>query len=481
MGLPNEILIFIIEATEPADIESFSTCCKLMYSLAKDRLEEHKKKKSLFSTILVEDYFLPFPQPIPSEKYGKPDTYLKPFFSDERNRLYPKSMVINLDRDEIRSEMIDYDGSHGARISAINRLYEFEHQLKPRMAEVQNIIALEVGGIEVEDWGKSVKAGHPVATFLLLLALLPSLEKFSLELFGNWDRAESANHSKIMRLMIEAAFGRKENGLSFGGRLSECTVEGNYCDDIVEVADLLPFLMMLPKMQRIQGNNLDIVEHSWPYTDGMSPVVDLDLHGVMDSVTISSYVRGIRELKRFRYHYDEFLVGGWEPREMVATLKQFAFRSLVHLDLTTHSTGTGIRFDSSTGIGSLRSFEVLETVRLHHIVLLREVQPADSADIVNSARRLFRGQKLINFLPSSIRIFQLDDAVKGRPKGKPVLDTFKGLPEHRPERLPNLELILLDAGDEINNQIETICKNSGVQMRLIKDNSPFPDLSKICA
>lgn len=60
MDLPNEILIAIIGVIEPDDIESFSTCCKLIHGLARQRLEEHEYKKSIYSTVLVSDSAPPF-------------------------------------------------------------------------------------------------------------------------------------------------------------------------------------------------------------------------------------------------------------------------------------------------------------------------------------------------------------------------------------------------------------------------------------
>ena len=499
--------MYIIDAIEPDDIETFSTCCKLMYSLTRHRIQEHKEKKSLFSKLFVEDYFLPFPKLLRDEKYGRPDTYLKEFFSDERNRLYPKDMVVGIVQDG-SSPIQQYGDVRTARTPAnYDEIYqgldEFEHQLKSKMTEVHSMINLEIGGIEAEDWDEHFKAGYPLATFLLLLALLPNLEQLKIEDFSLIGQTLSANYSKIARLMIEAALGQEENGLGFGGRLSKCTIECDCGEGVGE--SLLPFIMMLPRMQTVQGFSLAISNGSWPFTDAVSPVVDLDLQGAIDTVTLSNYVRGIRELKRFRYTYNGAPEVDWEPYGIVATLTQSASRSLVHLDLTTSGAFEMDWWsDTAPGIGSLRSFEVLETVRLHYILLFEEVQTIDSAAKVYSAeilgdlfnkslvikqilidnslvkeqtlndKSLFAVQILIDFLPSSVRTFQLDGIVKA----EFIFDTFEGFPEHRVERLPNLELISLDAGDKFNSQIEKICKEAGVQMELSQDNSIFPDISE---
>ena len=295
MGLPNEILTAIIEAIEPDDIESFSTCCKLIYSLAGHRLKEHKEKQSLFSKLLVEDDISPFPGHPWDKKYGEPGTYLKEFLSDERNRLYPKAMIVNF----IDHNSSPMNGSRTARTSANDGLNDARHQLKCTMAGVHSMIGPDFGENEAEEWAEKVQAGYPIATFLLLLALLPNLEKITISVGFLWSRTLDASYTKFLRHMTETALSQKDNGLGFGRRLSECTIYGESSQGIGE--SLLPYLMRLPRMQKMIGDNLDIEDRLWPYTDAVSPVVDLDLKGAIDTHSLSSYLRGIRELKRFRY------------------------------------------------------------------------------------------------------------------------------------------------------------------------------------
>lgn len=472
MSLPNEILISIIDATGPEDVLSFSTCSKRMYSLASRRLKEHKEKKRLFSKILVNSNFQPFPRPLRGRNYPNHNIDLKEFFSDERNRLYPKAMVVLFDFAEF-GPTYRPDSGRAARISAIDVNDEFERQLKPRMAEVHNMIALVVGEIEAAEWDEDVKAGYPLALFLLLLALLPNLEECEIQTWGDWPRTSSANYSKIIRVMIEAGLGQKKDGLGCSGRLTKCTVEGDYCRSIGE--SFLPFIMMLPRMQTVKGNSLHIEDGSWPFTDAVSPVVDLGLNGVIHTATLSNYVRGIREFKRFQYDFTDKRIphiephGDCEPCGIVDSLRQYAFRSLVSLDLTSDQSYEMYWFDISPGIGSLRSFEVLENVRLHYVLVLEEVLVVDGADEDDSAETSetldeAKGQQLIDFLPSSVKIFHLEDI----PEVGHILDTFVGFPEHKVERLPNLESISLDADDKTISRIEDICKETGVRINQVE-------------
>ena len=464
-GLPNEILTAIIEAIEPDDIESFSICCKLMYSLARQRIEEHKEKKSLFSKLIVANHSLSFPGQYLDKKHGETEFYWKEFFADERNRFYPNAMDVDL-FDLSDHETKEYEGSHTPRSPGDDGLDDASHQLKRTMAEICSKIGLECEGNEAVEWVKQVQAGYPMATFLLLLALLPNLKKFTISCVSHWSQSLSEGYIWIMAHMTETILGQEVDGLAFGGSLSKCTIDGGYTEGIGE--SLLPFFMMLPRMQKIRGYALLIEDSSWPYTEAVAPVVDLDLEGGIDSLSIGNYVSGIKELKRFRFRHIHYNCIVWEPYWIVAALKQFALSSLVSLDLTNDKGPETSLLHTLPGIGSLRSFDVLEKIRLQHILLFEDVRTSDGAkenyswetlqDLIDESFVI--GQKLIDFLPSSARAFRLEDLLMR----SHVLDIFKGFSEHRMERLPKLELVSLDAGRKTNSQIEKICKKSGVQM-----------------
>lgn len=329
---------------------------------------------------------------------------------------------------------VDLFAPSAAEISGINDLQGFEQQVESSMREISNKIGLETGGIEAREWGKHVKGGNSSAILIFLLAFLPNLENLNLEYSTSWPLGLSAGYSKILSLMNKAALEQSKAELSFGGRLSRCTVHGEECVSLEK--GILPFLMMLPRIQVIQGYRLYIEDCSWPYADAVSPIADFEMHGVMDASTLSSYLSGISELKKFRYTHssDGYIL--FEPSEIVATLRQSAFRSLVHLDLTTHAPYECLWANGLSAIGSLRSFEVLETIRLQFILLFLDDRAvnltwslADSYD--ESATE---EQKLINFLPSSARTFRLEDINMRRL----VLCIFGEFPEQREERLPKL-------------------------------------------
>ena len=447
MGLPNEILTAIIEAIEPDDIESFSTCCKLIHSLARQRLEEHEHKKRVYSTVLVSDSTLPFPKPFQGEEYN---TQLQGLLLDKWNGLYTKAIAVR------------FFELSTAETSAVNDLDGFEQQIESSMREVRNKIGLKTGGIEAREWGKHIREGNPSAILLCLLGFLPNLENLSIEYSTSWRLRLSAGYSKILSLMTKAALEQSKNEPSFGGRLSKCTVHGEYGVSLEK--GTLPFLMMLPRIRVLQGYRLYIEDCSWPYVDAVSPIADLDLHGEIDADTLSSYLSGIGELKKFLYTHSSDADIPFSPFKIVASLRQSAFRSLVHLDLTTDAQCEPAWADGQPAIGSLRSFEVLETIRLQFILLFLDEQLSHLTRWLEYSYDGFttEEQQLINFLPSSARTFRLEDINMRRL----VLGIFEGFPEQREERLPKLDLISLDAGDELNTQIEKICGKLGVQLEV---------------
>ena len=175
MGLPREILISIIDATEPEDVESFSICCKLIYSLAGNRIKEHEQKKSLFSTLFVGNDLLP--RSWSHAKYDSSNTQLRELFSDERNRFYPKTMIVRLPPGGNNLTNESEDGGTASK-TAMDGFDEVGQQLE---SKIHSMIGLDVGGVEAEEWGQHVRAGDSIAILLLLLALLPNLESFRVE------------------------------------------------------------------------------------------------------------------------------------------------------------------------------------------------------------------------------------------------------------------------------------------------------------
>ena len=94
--------------------------------------------------------FQPFPWSLRGSNFPDHNIDLKEFFSDERNRFYPKAMVVLFDCDDFGPIHVS-DSGRTARISAIDVNEEFERQPKPRMAEVHNMIALMVREIEATE------------------------------------------------------------------------------------------------------------------------------------------------------------------------------------------------------------------------------------------------------------------------------------------------------------------------------------------
>ena len=152
------------------------------------------------------------------------------------------------------------------------------------MEEFGDRIEVEVAGIlrpnaelsEACKWSDDIRAGLPIATVILLLAPLPNL---------------------------------------------------------------LHCFMALPSMRSVSGILFDGTG-SWPYSEAISEIVELDMESCgIDGPIIQSHLRGFRVFRSFTFAYSPSLRledMEWELRDIVTALKQDAFKTLVYLELVAY-------------------------------------------------------------------------------------------------------------------------------------------------
>ena len=161
----------------------------------------------------------------------------------------------------------------------------------------------------------------------------------------------------------------------------------------------------------------------------------------------------------------------------MTVLKQYAFKSPVYLELVVYElddypNGITAFLDKDPFIGNLRLFEVLETVRVGSILLFKE--PNDSKTEEYPFERgskpnpfIFHNlvedrpvqiKRLINFLPASAKTLE----VVGQLELGMVIDMFAGLPELKEKRLPNFQILSLEANEDLDKEAEKLCKKAGI-------------------
>ena len=136
----------------------------------------------------------------------------------------------------------------------------------------------------------------------------------------------------------------------------------------------------------------------------------------------------------------------------------FASRSLVHLELTGFTDIYHVKLRRHEPfIGSLRAFEVLETLILETVMLYNEII---EQDLAAGRTALAEPERLVDILPASAKKLKL----VGELSDEEALEMLAGMEELRDERIPNLESISFE-DVETSSEILSICEGVSVQAR----------------
>lgn len=482
LSLPNELLNHIISDVNINDIEAFSSCCKSIKLLAAARLEKHLTRKLNFPTIAIEttrgpdDYYSDV---FPNEECPDliPTSLLRDFLMDEENTLYPQSMSVG-------DFNTTHYGSEGMRSAQVTTFLEqnqgLEDKIIAKVMQIKKSLFTEKPGVEAHDWIDRIKNGNTDATAALLITLFPNVKTLKMFYSHNVADALSGTETLFMGTLERLTSAAAKNGpqaLGTFSELSEIDLQGR--KRCCAYGKLIAVFMILPSMRVIKGCNVHWSAFDWPYGSVTSSVKEilLERSRIHPQFFIGCLSR-IEALERFTYDQvpiDQSNVMLWEPRFMVKALRKHARRTLVHLELTggTSSLSSGTTLGGPF-IGTLRSFQVLESVRLMTMMLFKEI---DGEDIDESEEfeeftfeesvdpnHLVEPRRLVDFLPSSARKLEL----VGGLTNEEARDMFADLPELKRERLPNLFEVVLEDSDPLEQETKDLCKNAGIRLKSIK-------------
>lgn len=485
LSLPNELLDQIFNDLHIDDIEAFSSCCKTVKLFAAARVEKHRARKFKFSTIAIEPRnglvgpYDHLPNDVLDDEvleHGKrtdliPTSLLQDFLMDEENAMYPRLMSIR------HIDEIHY-GSEEKRRPLIATYLEQHHGLEGKIVakvkQIQKSLYPENPAVEAHDWIDSIKGGNFDATAALLVTLFPNVN--TLRMANHHATTENLLTSTLERLMSVAA---KEGPRAFGAftELSEINLDGLRGDERAN-GKLIAALMILPSMRVIKGRRIYLPSFDWPYGSATSSVNELSLWCCqMSSDSLVSCLERIRALKRFTYNMYAAGVSAitWEPRLIVKALRKHARRTLVHLELTGRLTSfSPLPIDGEPFVGTLRSFEVLESLRLITTMLFKPIDSEDTdeseemnqvayQDFVRPAD-LVEPRRLVDFLPSSARKLEL----VGGLSDEEARDMFADLPKLKREQLPHLLEIVLEDNDPLEQETKDLCKDAGIRLKSVK-------------
>ena len=435
VGLPNEILLQIINDTSAADITSLASCCMHVHLLARGKIAFFREKRAQAEDIVV-GYDMWETSAI------HPSKHLQDILEDEDSRFYTSVMKVGSlqygdpDDDEPGDEGASHVRDKEALIDNVESQYG--PQITALMAKVYNALLPHAAKTNLMHWKDEVIDGDPAAVVILLLALYPNLKTLHIYEPGQeWWKEEKSSEAVWGNLFFSlpaTAMEPATNTLKIFSKLSDFRLIGLGEEDGLEAnAKMVPPFMALPTMRSILGRVVDGRDILWPYGTGTSAVVVLDLESDIDTASLSNLIRGVKALKYFRYQFSspvawsrgingdrinslkwgprandtandtasndseddsseddssddgEFVLDDpdrddneqprWEPRAITATLLQYASNTLISLDLAAAGFRGAVAFPTDEPfIGSLRSFQVLKHVCLDTMMLFKKVK-----------------------------------------------------------------------------------------------------------
>lgn len=355
--LSNELVLEIINHVLPDDLESFTSTCKTIWIMAKEKLRIHRHLKQRYSRLRC--------------SYGSDSLsdILDDVIVDYRTVFYIKELTVDLWysawHDPEDSDMEDWDTKD------LHLPYP-EHQ----MVRMRQAASELVPQAHSREWIQEIEKGDQGPVFGLLLLLLPNLSTLRIKRFGYTDERLFETLERV------AAMRGTELPLS---KLKK--IELLHADRY-EFEDLYPVIQFaaLPSVNSISGRI-----HCFGQSNGVYQSLPPRSSNVEELVFISSsitpeiifdFLEGFKALRIFTYHSghldDENAGRGTvDPFWIRAALLAHARTSLESLTLCSHTM-------KRRYMGNIRSFENLNTLVTDLQMLLHEGQLDDRASLADA-------------------------------------------------------------------------------------------------
>ena len=451
LSLPAEIHLQIIEETDIYDLEALWTSCKTFHLYGAKDLRANHRKKALYHTIVVG-------RDNGSQSQTHPLLDLRDLLEDEDVRYYPKFMKIN----SLSYWDLGNERYHIKKAGIVGIIIKHGDCITKLVSELHRKLFPKAPKSDAMAWNRDIQRGKPAATVILLLALYPHLESLHIYIPGQdwWD----AEYWKLFTALTTAAMNPVTNTLGIFSRLSEFSLKGKkgapLREEESEVEPFNPF-MALPTMRSLGARDVTVRYVPRPRARrDLSQVNDVKfISSDVDMPTLYHHIHAVKALKRFTYTFypskelwassDLLERPRLQPGAILALLRDHACDTLAFLELTACSLKNSVPFEQDDPyIGSLRMFKALQAVRLDTTMLYERTKPSAHVALnlwgkfPRDHRFFAKPQKLIEFLPPSIQIFQMTSRKVGKGLWKKEIDTmFKDFPQLRAERLPNLKEI----------------------------------------
>ena len=475
LSLPTELLDHIMDDVHIDDFEAFCSCCKWVERLAATRLQEHLARKLRFPTVAIE------PEDLDDENVSLdsndstddliPTSLLRDFLMDEKNALYPRSMSIDVDRNTNGNEKL----LNTLVTTYLDQHHGLEDKIVAKIMQIQKNLYTELPVVDTQTWIDRIKKGDSDATAALLVTLFPNVKTLSMSY------CPGPTDSLLIRTLERLTSSATKHGPRAFDTFRELS-EIDLCPlrDSGANGKLIAMFMGLPSMRVIKGYGIDCFSDGWPYGVIASSVKKIRLESSqIESNHLTSCLKGMGTLERFTYDMVPIHIStiAWKPRLIVKTLRQCARMTLVHMELTRETRGPSSNLvDCEQFIANLRSFQVLESIRLMSGMLFKPVDEEDidesddtdedilGDDLFYPTSRV-EPRRLVDFLPSSAKRL----ALVGGISDETARAMFADLPHLKRERVPELGEIVLEESDPLERETTDLCRNAGVRLKSLKE------------
>lgn len=429
LTLANETLLQIIDETRPDSIWSFVRCCKRVWILGGEGLEQHR--------LDIGRYRAPN---FCSWKKHESDIRTYEFVSEvllqPRRALYVNSIsILSRDFTNIRFVGIPSTGENQTMIDRVCGLI-FRTVPYPYIQDV-----------EFGEWEEKLRSGNTDAVLCLALTLLPNLKTLGIDHYHGQGFSD-------MIYKISKAINSPDCKISGSlplNKLDSITVDVDRgLTQIHEKIGVFEACMTLPSLRRIKGRCIDSTFDRWPPEEAflcVSYVTEVIFdESAISAQAFTNLLMRVKGLQRLWYNYTPLtsISEEYSAINLKAVIEQYAARTLTHLDLGFN--GYRLQF-----IGSLRQLPSLQHLR---------IQADMFVDYVLDRECLRQSVDLLPLLPASIEYLNLH-CPWGRSSATFTMDD---LGKKRKEFLPNLKTFVRERRISITNELIEELASVGIDL-----------------
>ena len=345
LSLSNELLLQIIEETRPDSIRSFVRCCKTIWILGAEALEQHQQDLNRYE---MPDFSYSYDAP---ERDLTPYEYLSEFLLKPRRALYVNRILFR---------------NHGFTLEdARNTSFK-----KETLVMIDDICSTFFNGLgcpyidshEVSSWVERLRHGDTDAVVCLCLTLVPNLEVLSISDFCDQGCVDLiykvSKASQLPHCVIPGPLPlHKLNTII----INDIPIRPKKGIGIYETC------MTLPSLRRLKGKFITYNFNHWPLEEEFSLKSNVETvifhDSAINNTGFAKLLSRITTLQRLTYGFAPIpgIVGDHTAMGLKKVLEQYTKDTLTHLELKFEEIHPQ---SQKRFIGSLRWMKSLRHLRL---------------------------------------------------------------------------------------------------------------------